>query len=147
MLQNALGLGCKIFWPVEGAMWTSPDWGLSIRVLSPAGRLIERLLVGEDALSLFLEHPTPLGWLLGDSAESPPGAAPSADPRDANDSDEITPEKITVNTEFMYEWLYNLFKCEKCYLFIYFCRFFYASCASWHTLCSPSYTFMEGSPS
>ena len=95
MLQNALGSGCKISWPVEGAMWTSPDGGLSIRVLSPAGRLIERLLVGEDALSLFLEHPTPLGWLLGDSAESQQGEDPYEDLRDAIDSGEITPEKIT----------------------------------------------------
>ena len=31
-------------------------------------------------------------------------------------------------------------------LFICFCRYFYASCASWHTLCSPPYT-MEGSSS
>ena len=63
-LQDALGAGCKISWPVEGASWSSPDGGLSIKVLSPAGRLIERLLLGEDSLSLFLEQPMPLGWLL-----------------------------------------------------------------------------------
>ena len=97
ILQNALGPGCKISWPVEGATWVSPDEGLSIRVISPAGRLIERLLLGEDALSLFLEYPTPLGWLLTGSPEPQGGEDPFEDLRDAIASGEITPDRITGN--------------------------------------------------
>lgn len=62
-LQAALG-SCSISSPVEGARWTSPDGGLRVTVLSPAARLLERLLIGEDALDLFLHEPMPLGWLL-----------------------------------------------------------------------------------
>lgn len=93
-LQKALGAGCAISWPVEGAAWTSPDGGLSIKVLSPAGRLIERLLLGEDSLSLFLEQPTPLGWLLAEPTEATPVEDPFADLRFAISAGEITPDRV-----------------------------------------------------
>jgi|GEM_PF-3108694 hypothetical protein len=93
-LQKALGTDCEISWPVEGAHWTSPDGDLSITVLSPAGRLIQRLLLGEDSLSLFLEHPTPLGWLLAGATEEPPIEDPFADLRFAISTGEITPDRV-----------------------------------------------------
>lgn len=68
-LQGALG-DCLISSPVEGATWSSSDGGLTVTVLSPAARLLERLLIGEDALELFLHEPTPLGWLLSPAPES-----------------------------------------------------------------------------
>ena len=93
LLEQALGQNTPISWPVEGAEWASPDDGLTIKVLSPAGRLIERLLVGDDALDLFLDSPMPLGWLL-----SPPPDSPIednyADLRAAIASGEITPDRI-----------------------------------------------------
>jgi beta-lactamase superfamily II metal-dependent hydrolase len=89
-LQRALGVDCEVSWPLEGAAWTSSDGGLSIKVLSPAARLIERLLIGEDSLSLFLEQPTPLGWLLAEAAE-PPLEDVYADLRAAIATNEITP--------------------------------------------------------
>lgn len=96
-LQKALGAHCAISWPVEGATWTSPDGGLSIKALSPAGRLIERLLLGDDSLGLFLEQPTPLGWLLDETRERPPTEDPFADLRFAISTGEITPERVPEN--------------------------------------------------
>ncbi|MCA1494170.1 hypothetical protein I6F11_25025 [Ensifer sp. NBAIM29] len=93
-LQKALPPSCDISWPVEGASWTSPDGGLSIKVISPAARLIERLLVGTDSLSLFLEQPMPVGWLLT-SAEDEQGVEdPFADLRFAISIGEITPDRM-----------------------------------------------------
>jgi hypothetical protein len=58
------GKGVQIVYPLEHHTWHSPDRGLTIRVLSPASRLIKRLLLAADAEDLFLDYPTPLGWLL-----------------------------------------------------------------------------------
>ncbi|MDA0576176.1 ComEC/Rec2 family competence protein [Burkholderia gladioli] len=93
-LQEALGSDCAVSWPVEGANWVSPDGGLSIKVLSPAGRLIERLLLGDDSLSLFLQQPTPLGWLLSEAASPPPIEDAFADLRFAISTGEITPNRV-----------------------------------------------------
>ncbi|TPM23817.1 hypothetical protein [Mesorhizobium sp. B2-3-6] len=96
-LQEAIGAHSAISWPVEGAGWTSPDGGLSIKVLSPAARLIERLLLGEDSLSLFLEHPTPLGWLLAEAASDSLIEDPFADLRFAISTGEIGPDQVPVD--------------------------------------------------
>lgn len=97
-LQTALGADCRQSWPVEGAVWTSADGGLTIRVLSPAGRVIERLLLDqESALSLFLEQPMPLGWLLTDAADTPAAEDPFADLRFSISKGEITPDRIPDN--------------------------------------------------
>lgn len=97
-LQAALGAGCSKSWPVEGAVWASADGGLTINVLSPAGRVIERLLLGqESALSLFLEHPMPLGWLLTDAADTTTAEDPFADLRFSISSGEITHDRILDN--------------------------------------------------
>ena len=72
--HKSIAQNTSIVFPVEGAQWTSPDRDLVVRVLSPAGRLIERLLVGADSDDLFLRYPTPLGWLLD--------LAPPPDPED-----------------------------------------------------------------
>ncbi|PCK78491.1 ComEC/Rec2 family competence protein [Rhizobium sophoriradicis] len=93
-LQRALSPSCNISWPVEGASWTSSDGGLSIRVISPAGRLIERLLVGSDSLSLFLEQPMPIGWLLGGTEDEQDEEDPFSDLRLAISTGEITPDKM-----------------------------------------------------
>lgn len=93
-LQKALPSSCNISWPVEGASWTSADGGLSIKVLSPAGRLIERLLVGTDSLSLFLEQPMPVGWLLTGAEEDADVEDPFADLRFAISTGEITPDRV-----------------------------------------------------
>jgi hypothetical protein len=97
-LQAALGAGCRQSWPVEGAVWTSTDGGLTIRVLSPAGRVIERLLLGhESVLSLFLDQPMPLGWLLTDAADTLTAEDPFADLRFSISKGEITPDRIPDN--------------------------------------------------
>ncbi len=93
-LQKALPQSCVVSWPVEGASWTSSDGGLSIRVLSPAGRLIERLLVGADSLSLFLEQPMPVGWLLTSAEEEDDIEDPFADLRFTIATGEITPDRV-----------------------------------------------------
>lgn len=95
LLQEALeSNGCAISWPVEGASWTSSDGGLSIKILAPAGRLIERLLLGEDSLSLFLERPMPLGWLLAGKEDALSDEDSFADLRFAISTGEITPDRV-----------------------------------------------------
>ncbi|SCW83738.1 hypothetical protein SAMN02927900_05484 [Rhizobium mongolense subsp. loessense] len=93
-LQNALPESCAVSWPVEGATWTSADGDLSLKVISPAGRLIERLLLGSDTLSLFLQEPMPMGWLLESVEEEPDDEDPYADLRFAISTSEITPDRI-----------------------------------------------------
>ena len=93
-LEKALEPSCTCSWPVEGANWISPDGDLSIRVISPAGRLIERLLVGNDSLSLFMEQPTPLGWLLDRSVAEVDIEDPFADLRFAITTGEITSDRV-----------------------------------------------------
>ncbi|WP_311268774.1 hypothetical protein [Sphingobium sp. WCS2017Hpa-17] len=92
-LEAALRSETNISWPVEHALWQSEDGGLRIRVLSPAGRLIERLLIGDDALALFLEQPMPLGWLLGPQDDAGPEDR-YADLRAAIASGEIDPARM-----------------------------------------------------
>lgn len=94
-LQKALPASCAISWPVEGATWTSPDGDLLLRVFSPPGRLIERLLVGDDSLSLFMEQPMPLGWLLAGTEQRTDDEDPYADLRFAISTTEITPDRVT----------------------------------------------------
>ncbi|MCM2453440.1 ComEC/Rec2 family competence protein [Agrobacterium vitis] len=93
-LQDLLPPTCAVSWPVEGATWTSPDNGLLIRVISPAARLIERLLVADDSTSLFLEQPTPIGWLLADSQEDDDDDDLLSGLRLAIATGEITPDVI-----------------------------------------------------
>jgi beta-lactamase superfamily II metal-dependent hydrolase len=81
-LESALDPDTRRLYPVEGYSWRSADGALTIRVVSPAARLVERLLVADDAVDLFLAYPTPLGWLL-DPADSPPVEDPHAGVRDA----------------------------------------------------------------
>ena len=91
-LEQEIGARTAISWPVEHASWRTEDGGLQIHVLSPPGRLIERLLIGEDAVSLFLEQPMPVGWLL-----EPGGAGAEdafADLRSAIGSGEIDPARV-----------------------------------------------------
>lgn len=92
-LEEQLKEECVIRYPVEGAEWVSSDGDLVVRVLSPAGRLIERLLVGEDSDDLFLHYPTPLGWLIG---QQPPLDLDNSfqDLRAALASGEITSKQI-----------------------------------------------------
>jgi beta-lactamase superfamily II metal-dependent hydrolase len=92
-LQGLMGSEVPVAYPVEGAQWVSADGDLVVRVLSPAARLIERLLVGTDSDELFLRYPTSLGWLFD--------AAPPLDPEDpfgglraALSSGEIVPAAI-----------------------------------------------------
>lgn len=92
-LEAALRSETNISWPVEHALWQSEDGGLRIRVLSPAGRLIERLLIGDDALALFLEQPISLGWLLGPQDDAGPEDR-YADLRAAIASGEIDPARM-----------------------------------------------------
>ncbi len=92
-LQKALEKDTTISWPVEGAEWTSLDGDLTVRVLSPAGRLLERLLIGDDALELFMEAPTPLGFLLR-PALPPPIEDRFGEVRGAIASGEINPDRI-----------------------------------------------------
>lgn len=93
-LQRALGDQCLQSWPLEGATWTSKDGDLTLRVLSPAGRLVERLLLDQNTLSLFTQQPMPLGWLLTDSHAAPGPEDPFADLRFAIQTGEITPDRI-----------------------------------------------------
>lgn len=93
-LQDLLPPTCAVSWPVEGATWTSPDNGLSIKVISPAARLIERLLVADDSTSLFPEQPMPIGWLLADSQEDDDDDDLLSGLRFALATGEITPDVI-----------------------------------------------------
>ncbi|MBV9931528.1 MAG: hypothetical protein JO013_11370 [Alphaproteobacteria bacterium] len=93
-LQAALGAETLVSWPVEGATWTSADGDLTIRVLSPAARLTERLLLGDDAVSLFLERPTPLGWLLVPAEDVTDPEDAYADLRYAIGTGEIAPDRV-----------------------------------------------------
>ncbi|SHM44969.1 hypothetical protein SAMN05518668_109180 [Sphingobium sp. YR657] len=95
-LEAALRSDTHISWPVEHAAWQSEDGGLRIRVLSPAGRLIERLLIGDDALALFLEQPMPIGWLVSPPEEAGPEDR-YADLRAAIASGEIDPAHVPDN--------------------------------------------------
>lgn len=61
---HASTTGTKILYPVEGYRDRSPDGRLSLRLLSPAPQLINRLLWADDAVELFRRYPTPMGWLL-----------------------------------------------------------------------------------
>ena len=61
---------CCIY-PYEGYIHRTPDRKLCIRVLWPAGRLLERLLLGKDVVDLFTRYPMPQGWLLPTGPESP----------------------------------------------------------------------------
>ena len=92
-LEGLLKGHASISYPVEGAHWRSADGDMTVRVLSPAARLVERLLVGEDADDLFLRVPTPLGWLLDAPAPAPDEDAFAA-LRAALSSGELTPEAI-----------------------------------------------------
>src|SRR3546814_9261240 len=58
-LEQEIGARTAISWPVEHASWRSEDGGLQIRVLSPPGRLIERLLIGRSE-----EHTSELQSLM-----------------------------------------------------------------------------------
>lgn len=92
-LEREIESSSVISWPVEHASWQSEDGGLRIRLLSPAGRLIERLLVGDDALALFLQQPMPVGWLL-DAGDAEGDEDRFADLRDAIRSGEIDPARV-----------------------------------------------------
>lgn len=63
-LEEHLTAMSSVSWPVEDAGWQSEDGGLRITVLSPAGRLIEKLLTSNDVVALFASEPMPTGWLL-----------------------------------------------------------------------------------
>ncbi len=56
--------GAEIVYPLEGYKNLSQDRNFSMTVISPPARLIERLLVNEDAIQLFTHYPMPQGWLL-----------------------------------------------------------------------------------
>ena len=53
----------EIVHPLESYVW-SPSERLALEVMSPPARLIERLLLDEDALDLFGASPMPQNWLL-----------------------------------------------------------------------------------
>ena len=93
LLNEKLSLEGTVSWPVEGAEWSSPDGGLVVKVLSPAGRLVERLLVGNDTLELFLQVPMPVGWLFS-PGEQAPIEDPFADLRASIATGEITPDRF-----------------------------------------------------
>ena len=63
-LEATLTATTSVSWPVEDAGWQSEDGGLRITVLSPPGRLIEKLLTSDDVVSLFASEPMQMGWLL-----------------------------------------------------------------------------------
>lgn len=92
-LEREIGGEAVISWPLEHASWDSDDGGLRIRVLSPAGRLIERLLVGADADALFLEQPMPIAWLLDPNPDDGLEDA-YADLRAAIASAEVDPTRV-----------------------------------------------------
>ena len=57
-------MGAEVLYPLEG--YTSEpcgDAGPRVHVLSPATRLVRRLLTETDVSSLFTSSPMPLGWL------------------------------------------------------------------------------------
>lgn len=93
-LEKALPKTCNISWPVEGATWTSSDGDLSIKVVSPAPRLIERLLVGNDSIGLFLEQPMPAGWLLADVEDDEDDDGLLSGLRLAMAAGELTPDSL-----------------------------------------------------
>ncbi|MBM4320006.1 MAG: MBL fold metallo-hydrolase [Deltaproteobacteria bacterium] len=71
-LEDALQRrGVEVLNPTEGHTDRSPDGRVTLEVLSPPRRLLERLLIGDDGLELFTTYPTPFGWLL-----DPPGPQP-----------------------------------------------------------------------
>lgn len=63
-----------VIYPLEHHVCLSPDRQLKLTVLSPASRLIKRLLIASDAEDLFLDYPTPLGWLLQPEEAAPEDA-------------------------------------------------------------------------
>ncbi len=67
-LETLLGPATTQLYPVESAYWSSPDGGLEVTVLSPAARLVERLLLADDAADLFDGEVMPLSWLLQPAA-------------------------------------------------------------------------------
>jgi len=93
-LEREIAENTVISWPVEHASWQSDDGGLRVRVLSPAGRLIERLLLAKDSSALFLQQPMPVGWLLLDAPADPGPEDAWADLRVAILSGEIDPGRI-----------------------------------------------------
>lgn len=95
-LEQEIADNTVISWPVEHASWQSVDGGLCVRVLSPAGRLIERLLLEDDAEALFLQQPMPVSWLLDAPADPGPEDA-WADLRAAIQSGEIDPGRMPVD--------------------------------------------------
>ena len=68
--------GTVVLNPTEGFRITLPDERLGIRVLAPAGRLLERLLLDDDVLELFTHYPMPQGWLF-EAPPPPPDERPS----------------------------------------------------------------------
>lgn len=60
-----------IHYPLEGYQSMPRGGGGIVSVLSPASRLIRRLLTEKDVVELFTQHPMPLGWLLGPPLEQP----------------------------------------------------------------------------
>lgn len=65
----------SIHYPLEGYQSMPRGGDGIISVLSPASRLIRRLLTGKDVTELFTQHPMPLGWLLAPPAEPPEQSA------------------------------------------------------------------------
>jgi beta-lactamase superfamily II metal-dependent hydrolase len=59
--------GVDICYPLEGySAQPIPDLG-AISILSPAARLVKRLLTDDDVADLFTQQPMPLGWLTQSS--------------------------------------------------------------------------------
>jgi len=63
--------GVEIGYPLEGYAVAPHPGGGVISVLSPAARLLRRLLTGDDVAGLFAQEPMPLGWLLDAEPETP----------------------------------------------------------------------------
>jgi beta-lactamase superfamily II metal-dependent hydrolase len=71
-VEESLGTQTKICYPLEG--YTSQpagSLGPTLHVLSPAARLIHRLLTQDDVTELLTTYPTSLGWLLEPASEMP----------------------------------------------------------------------------
>ncbi len=62
--------GASIVYPVEGFRAGQAGWP-HLQVLSPAARVIERLLTADDVEPLFISNRMPLGWLLRPPPEVP----------------------------------------------------------------------------
>jgi len=58
--------GTRILYPVDGFQKEADSGYFKVQVISPAPRLIERLLLSDDALELFTSPNSQLGWLLDD---------------------------------------------------------------------------------